>query len=245
MLKHAWPGTWESRVGTIVEFSSLGDMVRTSDKDDSTSFQPHEWCQATNGYWYPLCCLEPIADDGQVVGAMKPAGSVTGFCVGDKARVRLGVDLEPTPWSSRRVGQVGVVTALGRREYINSVPHECVMFSLAADGQGNPPNTYWMPAEYLEPVESGLDAVEQTTKPSVPEPTRKDNMALYRVTITQKPSVKAQENGEVEKIIVAGTQVIAVNETAAAAVVAVANADAITKLGDQQANLTVRVINEG
>jgi hypothetical protein len=62
---------------------------------------------------------------------------------------------------------------------------------------------------------------------------------LYNVTVIKTATVKEQEAGGCDQIIVPMTQVIACNISAAALIVGANNAKTVADLGDQACNLAV------
>lgn len=66
-----------------------------------------------------------------------------------------------------------------------------------------------------------------------------NNMYLHTVTIVKTPSILAQQAGEVSKIIVPQTEVMAANVSSATAQVAAMNAEKILALKDQMSTIQV------
>ena len=69
-------------------------------------------------------------------------------------------------------------------------------------------------------------------EPKTEVKTRKEqtDMALFAITVLKTPSVKAQEAGEVETIVVPGTEVVAYDTSAAICLIGAEHADAIKAL---------------
>lgn len=70
-------------------------------------------------------------------------------------------------------------------------------------------------------------------------------MALFAITVLKTPSIRAQEAGEVETIVVPSAEVVAHDSTAAICLVSADHADAIKALKDEGAKVRVIARNLG
>lgn len=101
----------------------------------------------------------------------------------------------------------------------------------------NPDHRYYVPEQCMiriEPIEPETETRKEQTA-----------MALFAITILKTPSVKAQEAGETETIVVAGHEVVAHDTSAGICLVAAANAEKINALKDEGAKVRVIARNLG
>lgn len=148
-------------------------------------------------------------------------------------------------------GQLGKIAILDKRLTQEQIRGRAALQSyeiawwvtLENDLRGTYAPKLYVPEQCLIPY----DGSELHLGPSKQTETRKENhvMALFAITILKTPSVKAQEAGEMETIIVPGTEVVAHDTSAGICLVSAANAEKINALKEEGAKIRVIARNLG
>lgn len=97
---------------------------------------------------------------------------------------------------------------------------------------------YWVPEGCLQ-LENPSSS---TTVNTINQKGNHNMKTLYAVRVIKVPSVKAQEAGEVEEIIVSASEVVAQDASSAVAVVSAANADKLASLKAPEMRVVVTTV---
>jgi hypothetical protein len=200
---------------------------------------PVAWLPTTE-YWVYTECIQLVGRDPRE--NLWIAGDEAVLVDAETLRdVSMGGNLGKTVTLKRLLTQ----SEKDNRAYAKRYQHENVWW-IRLPGLGD---NYYVPERCLnkpqrnhQPSVDAYAGIETDIKPPGyygQEQKEQDSMYLHRVTIISTPSVIAQQGGEVAKIIVPMTEIMAADISGATAQVAAMNAEAILALKDQMATIKV------
>jgi len=149
------------------------------------------------------------------------------------------------PTGLKRVSISHFVGMLGTVKHIPGAPDSHYYVSI--DGKQGcffvPPDCLCLEPINAEPTTLGQPRDWKTTEEALINTTTKqkeqNTMQIQTVRILKKPSVKAQEAGEVDELVLGPTDVVAIDGYAATAIVAAKNSDVINAMKGPEIRITV------